>query len=124
MYILVCDGYLFLCQVLIGYHINVYMPIKSYHFKNPDPFPIRHFLKVNTCFHFITNDLKNLSIHNQTLLGENNKVGCFSKTWINNHLILGLCYLQIERKQFLQVFIIVINNQYAFLVVIGACTLK
>jgi hypothetical protein len=98
MYIPVWGGYLFLCQVLIEYHINVFMSITFYHLKNLDPLPIQHFLEVNTYLHFITNYLKKLCIHNQTLHGENNKVGCMSKTWINNHFILGLSYLQIERK--------------------------
>ncbi len=68
-------------------------------FKNSNPSLTQHFLKVNTCPDFITNDFKISSIHNQTLLGENNKVGCLSKTWINNRFILAFYYLQIERKK-------------------------
>jgi hypothetical protein len=43
-------------------------------------------LKVNTCPHLIISDLKILNIHNQILLRENNKVGCLSKTQINNQI--------------------------------------
>jgi hypothetical protein len=101
------------------------MLIRSYFFKNSDPIFTQHFLKVNTCPHFITDDLKILSIHNQTLLGKNNKVGCLSKTWINNRFMLKLCLPSDWKKEkFLKFLLAVTNNQYGFSVVIGACTFK
>jgi len=62
----------FLHQVLTGYQTG-YMHICSLGLtfsKTQTPFFTQHFLKVNTCPHFITDDLKILSIHNQTLLGK------------------------------------------------------
>jgi len=90
------------------------MLARSYFFKNSNPSLAWHFWKVNTCPHFIIDDFKISSIHNQTLLRENNKGGCLSKTWINNCFMLELCYLQIERKKILEILLAVTNNQYAF----------
>lgn len=56
-------------------------------FQKPGPpFLPSNFLKVNTCPHLIISDFKILNIHNQILLRENNKVGCLSKTQINNQI--------------------------------------
>jgi hypothetical protein len=98
----VWGGYLFLCWALTGYQIG-YMhvcPSGLTFFQNLDPPPpTQHFLKVNNYPDLIMDDFKILSIHNQTLLGENNKLGCLSKFYIKNYFILKLCYLEIERKK-------------------------
>jgi len=50
------------------------MRARSSFFKNLDPPLTWHFLKINTRPHFIIDDFKILSIHNQALPKENNKV--------------------------------------------------
>jgi hypothetical protein len=98
---LMWGGYLYLCQILIGYQTG-YMHICPlgllFQKSKPPPFTWQ-FLKGNTRPHLITDDLKNLNIHNQTPLEENNNVGCLSKIRINNHFTFRLCNLQTERKK-------------------------
>jgi len=92
-------AYLFLHWVLIGYQFEyMHICLLSLTFSKLGPPPTWHFLKVNTCHHLITDDLKNLSICNWTLPRENNKVGCLSKIWFNNNFIPGLCYLHILKE--------------------------
>jgi len=77
----------------VSNQVYAYMPFGFYFFKNLYPPPTKQFLKVNIHPHLIIGDLKFSNIHNQTLLEENNNVGCLSITWINNDFISKLCYL-------------------------------
>jgi hypothetical protein len=98
--------------------------IKSYFFKNRNPPSAWKCLKVNTQPYLMIDDFKILNIHNWTLPVENNNVRCLSKSQINNFFIFELCYFQTETKKTLQVHLAITNNQYAFSIVIGACTFK
>ncbi len=62
-------GYLFFHWVLTGVSDRVYSYVLagSYNFKNLDPPPTPHFLKVNIRLHLITDDFKISSLHNEIL---------------------------------------------------------
>jgi len=78
-------------------------------------------LKGNTRSNLITDDFKNLNIHNWTPPEENSR-GVFQKFELITISHPDCVTFKLNEKRILQVHLAVTNNQYAFLIVIGACT--
>jgi hypothetical protein len=91
--------------------------------KTQTPFLTQHFLKVNTHSQLIIDYFKILNVHNQTPSGENNN-GVSRKLRSITISYLDCATFRLKEKKILQILLAVINNQYAFLIVIDASTLK